>query len=189
LERGACRRRPNPPYQATDDSPRGPRRQKRDRPLSPLAEERGAVLLALSSSDATWDLIRSGWGPDVRAIDKALAWAFTRCAVDPARFGVIGFSDGASYTLALGRSNGDLFRRVVAYSPGILFDVASVGRPEFFVTHGTLDRVLSIETTRNTIVPGLLRAGYPVQYREFNGGHGVTQALMTETIDWFVRKV
>jgi phospholipase/carboxylesterase len=157
-------------------------------PLSPLAEERGMILLAVTSRASTWDLMGGRWGADLRAIDAALAWTFARCAVDAGRVGVIGFSDGATYALALGRVNGDFLRRVVAYSPGILFAVPGVGRPEFFVTHGTNDNVLAVDVTRDFIVPGLLREGYVVQYREFTGGHGVTAALMTETIDWFVRK-
>lgn len=158
-------------------------------PLSILAEERGLVLVAIGSSDATWDLVRGAFGTDVRAIDKTLAWLFMRCAIDTSRFGVIGFSDGATYSLALGRVNGDLFRRVIAYSPGYLAPISAVGHPEIFVTHGNQDRVLPVETTRNVTVPALLSAGYVVQYREFTGGHGVTESLVAESIDWFVRKI
>ena len=159
-------------------------------PLSKLADDRGLVLLAIGSTDVTWDAIGRGvFGPDVRAIDTALKWMFERCAIDPARLGVIGFSDGATYSLALGRVNGDLFRRVVAYSPGFLVDVATVGRPEIFVTHGTQDPVLSYANTRDFIVPTLVSRGYVVQFRDFTGGHGVPEALITETADWFVRKV
>src|SRR5262245_46193603 len=125
-------------------------------PLSKLADDRGLVLLAIGSTDVTWDAIGRGvFGPDVRAIDAA-DWTFQRCAIDPARFGVIGFSDGATYSLALGRVNGDLFRRVVAYSPGFLVNIAAVGRPEIFVTHGTQDPVLSYTNTRDFIVPTLV---------------------------------
>ena len=147
------------------------------------------MLIAVGSNDSTWDLIRGPFGADVRAIDKALTWLFSRCAIDTSRLGVIGFSDGATYSLALGRVNGDLFRRVIAYSPGFLAAVETVGRPEIFVTHGTQDQVLSVGTTRNVIVPALQGAGYIVQYREFTGGHGVTQPLLAESIDWFVRKI
>ena len=37
--------------------------------------------------------------------------------LDPDRLSVGGFSDGASYALTLGLANGDVFRRVVAFSP------------------------------------------------------------------------
>ena len=41
-----------------------------------------------------------------------------RYAVDPSRVAVGGFSDGASYALSLGLTNGDLFTHVLAFSPG-----------------------------------------------------------------------
>lgn len=42
-------------------------------------------------------------------------------AVDTTRLGVGGFSDGASYALSLGLTNGDLFTHVIAFSPGALY--------------------------------------------------------------------
>ena len=41
--------------------------------LQDLAEEHGFLLLAPSSQDSTWDMIRRGYGPDVTLIDQALA--------------------------------------------------------------------------------------------------------------------
>ena len=156
-------------------------------PLSELAATRNLVLVAVSSKSVTWDLINGPFGPDIVALERALTWMFARVTVDPSRTGVIGFSDGATYALAVGRANGDFLRRVVAYSPGSLRNVPTAGRPEFFVTHGTQDIVLPVETTRGAIVPGLRAAGYAVEYREFNGGHGAPASLIAETIDWFVR--
>src|SRR5688500_216410 len=86
------------------------------------ADEAGLVLLAPGSRGPTWDLImnRGHYGPDVAAIDRVLGEAFSRCAVDPTRVGVGGYSDGASYALSLGLANGDLFSHVLAFSPGFL---------------------------------------------------------------------
>src|SRR5215203_1471427 len=54
------------------------------------ADEAGLILLALGSRGPTWDLIlnRGRYGADVAAIDRALGYAFSRCAVDPERVGV-----------------------------------------------------------------------------------------------------
>ena len=156
-------------------------------PVSTYAESRGLVLVAVSSVGVTWDAIHDELGHDVRSIDTALGWLFARCNVDVSRLGIMGFSDGATYALALGRINGDLFRRVNVYSPGFLMPVAPIARPEFFITHGTRDQVLSVDTTRTVIVPSLRRAGYAVDYREFDGGHGIPAALLEASIDWFVR--
>jgi phospholipase/carboxylesterase len=69
------------------------------------ADEAGLILLAPDSRRGTWDLLRGGYGPDVEYMDRALAYTFRRCAIDPARIAVGGFSDGASYALSLGLSN------------------------------------------------------------------------------------
>jgi predicted esterase len=156
-------------------------------PIAPLAESRNLVLLAPDSRGPTWDLFYEGHGLDVKFIDTALRWAFQKVAVDTKRMGVIGFSDGASYSLDLALLNGDLFRRSVAYSPGYLAPLTQTTKPEFFITHGTADTILPAKDTREYIVPSLRNAGYSVEYREFNGGHGVTAALMEESINWFVR--
>ena len=156
-------------------------------PISAYAESRGLVLAAVTSVDGTWDAIRGEFGADVHNINTTLDWVFARCAVDVTRFGLMGFSDGATYAIGLGRINGDLFRRVNVYSPGFLLPVAPVSKPEFFITHGTADRVLSVESTRNIIVPQLRNSGYSVDYREWDGGHGVPAALLEQSVDWFVR--
>ena len=157
-------------------------------PISTYAESRGLVLAAVTSTQGTWDAIHAVFGPDVQHINAALNWLFARCNVDASRLGVMGFSDGATYAIGLSRTNGDLFRRVNVYSPGFLIPVTSVGKPEFFITHGTQDPVLPIDTTRNVIVPTLRTAGYSVEYTEWNGGHGVSASLLEASVDWFVRK-
>ena len=112
--------------------------------LREQADEAGLILLALSSCGPTWDLIlgRGQYGPDIAAIDRALEHAFSRCAVDPARVAVGGYSDGASYALSIGIANGDLFTHVLAFSPGFLAPASQVGSPRIFVSHGTQDRWL-----------------------------------------------
>ena len=144
------------------------------------------VLLAVDSRGVTWDAMRTGYGPDIAFIERALGFVFDRCAIDPARVVVTGFSDGASYALALGRANGDLFPRVVAYAPGMLLGVEAVGKPKFFITHGTSDQVLPVEVTRQVIVPSLRDAGYEVDYREWNGGHGVSPELLRDALRFMV---
>jgi predicted esterase len=108
------------------------------RRLSPLADEFGFLRLSPASQEGTWDAIRSGYGPDVRFIDQALAKVFAQRRVDPRKIAVCGFSDGASYALGLGISNGNLFRAVLAFSPGFVpTGVAERGNPRIFVSHGT----------------------------------------------------
>ena len=49
------------------------------------------------------------YGSDIAFIDRALAQIFNRNAIDPSKVAIAGFSDGASYALSVGLTNGDLF--------------------------------------------------------------------------------
>jgi len=154
--------------------------------LGPLAEAHGVILLAPASRDRTWDVIVDGYGADVELIDRALAWVFSRYAVDAGRLAVGGFSDGASYALSLGIGNGELFTHVLAFSPGFVAPVEQQGAPDIFISHGTDDRVLPIGRCSRRIVPMLQRAGYAVEYREFTGGHTIPPAIGQEAVEWFI---
>jgi poly(3-hydroxybutyrate) depolymerase len=88
--------------------------------LMPLADSAGLILLAPASRQKTWDIIFGQYGPDIAFIDTALEKVFSRYAIDPARIAVGGFSDGASYALSIGITNGDLFTHVIAFSPGFM---------------------------------------------------------------------
>ena len=150
-----------------------------------LADTAGVVLLAPESRGGTWDVLMGGYGPDVEFIDRTLEWAFDRLALDTRRLSITGFSDGASYALSLGLTNGDLFTRAIAFSPGVMAPATRRGKPPVFVSHGTRDRVLPIERCSRRIVPQLNCAGYQVRYREFDGPHTVSESIVREALHWF----
>lgn len=146
-----------------------------------------AVLLAADSRDYSWDRLSNGiFGPDIEYLEYALGYTFARCAIDPGRIVFAGFSDGATYAAGLGLANGDLVPRVVAYSPGGILSVPPVGKPGFFITHGIRDTILPIDQASRVMVPALRDAGYSVEYREWDGGHGVSTALLREAVTWMV---
>ncbi len=155
------------------------------------ADGAGLILLSLASRDYTWDMIalRGRFGPDVAAIDRALEGTFSRYAVDPARVAVGGYSDGASYALSLGIANGDLFTHVMAFSPGFLAPAGRSGAPRIFVSHGTRDGWLPIDSCSRRIVPRLQGAGYEVSYTEFEGPHVVPPAIGGEAVEWFTQEM
>lgn len=155
--------------------------------LARLAEVAGAVLLVPESRASTWDVIHGGFGPDVAFIDAALAATFAACPIDPARVTLAGFSDGASYALSLGLTNGDLFTHLVALAPGFVAPGALHGTPPIFIAHGTADRVLPIERCSRRIVPRLRGAHYRVDYHEFAGGHVVPPLLALRALRWLRR--
>ncbi len=152
--------------------------------LKAFADEAGLILLAPGSQQYTWDLIASEYGPDVRLIDLALERTFAGCAVDRERIAIGGFSDGASYALSLGLTNGDLFTHVLAFSPGFLAPASTVGRPRIFISHGTQDRVLPIERCSRRIIRQLERAGYETRYEEFDGPHTVPREIALKGVRW-----
>jgi phospholipase/carboxylesterase len=153
-------------------------------PMRPLTDTTGLVLVAPDARGATWDAIGGGFSYDVAFIDRALTSVFSRVRVDPTRVRIMGFSDGATYSLSLGLINGDLFSRLVAFSPGFVVSRTATGKPKVFITHGTSDTVLPIDQTSRQIVPQLRAAGYDVEYHEFDGGHGVTPDLLAQAVTW-----
>lgn len=150
------------------------------------ADRVGLVVFAPSSAGSTWAALFGDADPDTPAIDAALEDVFARHPFDPGRIAVAGFSDGASYALSLGLTNGDLARRVVAFSPGFQNARERSGRPAFFLTHGTRDQVLPIGRTSRRIVPALQQAGYQVTYHEFDDGHIVPPRYVAEAADWLL---
>jgi phospholipase/carboxylesterase len=154
--------------------------------LTSLADAGGFLLLAPDSRGPTWDVILDDYGPDVAFIDRAMGLVFAEHAVDPARLAAAGFSDGASYALSLGLTNGGLFTHVLAFSPGFMAPTRTEDRPRFFVSHGVRDTVLPIDRTSRRVVPRLEAAGYEVAYREFPDGHTVPPGIARDAVAWFL---
>ncbi|HEX5534465.1 MAG TPA: hypothetical protein VFX33_12060 [Actinomycetales bacterium] len=150
--------------------------------LLPLADEHRLLLMAPKSTASTWDLIIDGYGPDVRRIDRVLEEIFSSYAVDSLLIG--GFSDGASYALSLGLTNGDLFRAVLAFSPGFAAPLVTHGQPRLFVSHGTNDRVLPVDVCSRRLVTRLQALNYDITYEEFDGGHEVPEWLLGHLGSW-----
>jgi phospholipase/carboxylesterase len=154
---------------------------------APFAERTGTILLAPESQHGgAWDVMVGGFGSDVAMIDEELAWVFDRIRVDPRRLAIGGFSNGASYALSLGLTNGDLFTHIVAMSPGFMVPGELHERPPVFISHGVRDRVLPIEETSREIVPQLRREGYRVTFVTFDGGHSLERRIARRALRWFL---
>jgi predicted esterase len=154
--------------------------------LQPLADSANLILLAISSMSYSWDVIAyNKFGPDVALLDKALAKTFEDYAIDSSRLAVAGFSDGATYALSVGLTNGDLFTHILAFSPGYYHAPVRKGKPRIYISHGIQDSVLPINMCSRMVVPLLKKRGYEVYYHEFEGGHSVPPAISQEAIAWF----
>ena len=156
--------------------------------LRKYADEKNIILIAPASRASTWDIIaQEAFDQDVIFIDQALVLAFETYAIDPSHVAVGGFSDGASYALSLGLSNGDLFTHIIAFSPGFAFTVEKKGTPAIFVSHGIHDPVLSIDHCSRRIVPLLKVQGYRVSYQEFEGAHEIPFHVSKSGVEWFTK--
>jgi phospholipase/carboxylesterase len=149
-------------------------------------DARNIIALVPDSRGASWDLRLSGFGEDVEFIDRALTKCFSMYAIKSSNIALAGFSDGASYAVSLGVSNGDLFNAVMGFSPGFYEPGAIRGKPKIFLSHGTSDTVLPFAWTSTQLAPSLSSAGYSVKFVQFDGGHGVPLPVFEQALDWWL---
>ena len=156
--------------------------------LREYADTNGLILLAPESRKTTWDIImESQYGPDVAFINDCLSHVFDRYPIDPKHVALGGFSDGASYALSLGLSNGQLFTHIIAFSPGFMAPLQVESKMPIFISHGTQDNVLPIGPCSRKIVPILKRDDFPVEYREFEGPHTIPTDISQRAVEWFLQ--
>ena len=154
-------------------------------PFLPLAESQGLILLAIDSRQATWDQLRGQFSADIAFLDLALSQVLSNYNIDSYHLAIAGFSDGATYALSVGLTNGGLFSHIIAFSPGFIAPAGLRGTPRLFITHGTEDHVLPIQSCSRKIVPQLQEAGYEVVYQEFSGGHTIPPEIVLNALQWF----
>lgn len=156
--------------------------------LHDAADASGFILLAPEAASDTWDVIgKKDFGADLPYVDRALERVFARYPIDAQKIGAAGFSDGGSYALSVGLSNGALFSHVMAYSPGMLRVKSPDGTPLVFVSHGIDDKALPIASTSRLLVQTLRTNGYDVRFEEFRGGHSVPPELLKASVTWFFK--
>ena len=172
------------------------------------ADRRGIILVAPPTGGRTWDAVMDfnpihrsmpristirpadppiPFGDDVVRVDGTISAIVRQVAVDPARIGLLGFSDGATYALALGTRNAGLFGTIIAFSPGFAFPKTSKGRQRIFLAHGMQDRVLPFPVSRRDIVPSLKRHGYDVTFVPFHGDHEMPDDIVDQAIGYFLQ--
>ncbi|WP_035991853.1 alpha/beta hydrolase [Paraburkholderia caribensis] len=150
------------------------------------AEREKFLVLAPHSMYATWDIVIGGSGPDLERLDRALVEVTSRYRIDRNRLAFAGFSDGASYALSIGITNGDIASHVIAFSGGFMSVFTQEGAPKVFIAHGLADEQLSIGTSGRANAARLKAAGYDVRYIEFNGPHAIQPAIAGMAIEFFL---
>ena len=150
------------------------------------ARERGFLLLAPQSLFPTWDLVIGGNGPDRERLDDTLHAVGARFLLDPARIAFAGHSDGGSYALSLGLTNGDLARHLIVSSAGFFSVQAQAGAPRIFLSHGTRDEQIPIDRSARRHARLLREAGYDLTYVEYDGPHAYDPAVVARAVSFFL---
>lgn len=150
------------------------------------AQQRGFLLLLPQSQFPTWDLVIGGNGPDLERLERALNEVASRFLVDPTHLGFAGFSDGGSYALSIGMTNGDIASHLMVFSAGFMSVFQQNGAPRIFIAHGLQDEQLPVETSARPHVSKLNAAGYEVTAVEFKGPHHIEPAVVTLAMDFFL---
>lgn len=169
------------------------------RMFEPWADHCGAIVFAPKAKRTTWDIIAKAkelearrsaprisptkFGDDLARVDAQMKALFASAPIDPKKIVLLGFSDGASYSLSVGLANPQLFSWVVALSPGFALWPDRVAHAQrVFVAHGKEDRKLAFENTRDRIVGPLRKANVPVEFREFDGDHVMVGPIIREAL-------
>lgn len=151
---------------------------------------RDAIFVVPRSASMTWDLIEGGPGADLAFLDGVLHSLYRRYRIDPARRAIAGFSDGASYALAVGLSNPHVFSAVMAWAAGFLaIDPQHLApddpKPRIYLEYGTHDQLFPFEQVAVPMRDTLTGLGYPLDFRADQGGiHWPRRDLMADMLDW-----
>lgn len=150
------------------------------------AQARGFLLLVPQSLFPTWDIVIAGNGPDIARLDAGLNEVASRFMLDPTHFAFAGHSDGGSYSLSTGLSNGALVTHILAFSAGFMTVLAQQGEPKVFIAHGMQDTQTPIDTAGRSHAAKLRAAGYDLIYLEHNGPHASQPPMVALGVDYFL---
>jgi len=150
------------------------------------ARARRFLLLAPQSMFPTWDIVIGGHGPDLERLDSALLQVASHFRLDPARLAFAGFSDGGSYALSVGLSNGDVASHVIALSAGFMNTFTRHGSPRVFIAHGRADSQLPYETSARAHALKLLEESVDLTLLPFEGDHVIVPEVVARAIEFFL---
>ena len=154
--------------------------------IEPHAEQHKFLVLAPHSTFPTWDIVIGGNGPDLERLQLALGNVAARYRINTGRVAFAGFSDGASYALSIGVTNGDIASHVIAFSGGFMSVFVQEGQPQIFIAHGLIDEQLPIATSGRQNANKLKAAVYDVQNVEFDGLHIIEPGVVARAVDFFL---
>lgn len=158
--------------------------------ILPMMEQhalaRGFLLLVPQSLFPTWDIVIAGNGPDRERLDQALAEVAARFQIDPAHIAFAGHSDGGSYALSLGLTNGRFVTHVIVSSAGFMSVHLQEGAPRVFLSHGIEDTQIPIDRSGRAHARLLKGAGYDLTYLEYQGPHAWQPPVAALSVGFFL---
>lgn len=161
--------------------------------ILPMMEQhamaRGFLLLVPQSQFPTWDIVIVGNGPDRERLDTALKEVAAHYTLDPTHICFAGHSDGGSYAMSLGLTNGQFVTHIIVSSAGFMSVQHQEGAPRIFMSHGIADEQIPIERSGRTHSALLKQAGYDITYMEYNGPHAYQPPVMALAADFFMGDV
>jgi phospholipase/carboxylesterase len=124
----------------------------------------------------------------VRFIDELTA----QYPIDANKISLVGFSQGAILSYAIGLSYPEKIKNVVAMSGYLNLEMAEANyqnkdfsKLKLFVSHGTVDQVIPVDWARKS--PGLLQPlGIETVYKEYPIGHGVSPQNLYDFKNWLL---
>lgn len=106
--------------------------------------------------------------------------------IDPKNINLVGFSQGAILSYAIGLSYPEKINKIVAlsgyFNPNIIkegFENNNFEGLKFFASHGTVDQVIPVDWARKTS-PILKQLDIAHEYKEYPVGHGVHPLNFTD---------
>ncbi|MDE2318677.1 MAG: hypothetical protein KGK02_03145 [Rhodospirillales bacterium] len=154
--------------------------------LETHAKQRGFLLLVPQSLFPTWDIVVGGNGPDRERLDTTLAAVADRFMLDPTHLAFAGHSDGGSYAMSLGITNGQFVTHIVISSAGFMTVQHQEGAPRIFMSHGTKDEQIPIDRSGRKHSAMLRDAGYDITYVEYDGPHAYQPDVVEKAVAFFL---
>jgi len=113
--------------------------------------------------------------------------------IDTKNVTLVGFSQGAILSYATALTYPEKIAKVVALSGYLnqdilpeVIDTKAISHLKFFVSHGTVDKVIPVEWARKA-KPALENLGLEVAYHEYPIGHGVAPQNFFDFKNWLLR--
>lgn len=106
---------------------------------------------------------------------------------DPIKVHLLGFSQGAILSYALGLTYPKRFASVIALSGYLNKNISQLPKPveapAFYAAHGTLDEVVPFDWGQQSAVQ-LRQKGFDIQFDQFTVGHTIGQDGFYQLLEW-----